>query len=113
MLLGGFLGWHRCWRERRGPTLGKRNVALIIEERNLAAFVLDPRHHASAGKCGVADRVCVEIGVGSTKLDIYDDKIGDVLHVFANALFGQALGSSVADQDVASDATRNLVMDMA
>jgi len=36
----------------------------------------------------------------------------DVLHVFTNALLCQALRGSVVDEDVASDATRNLVVDV-
>jgi hypothetical protein len=35
-----------------------------------------------------------------------------VLHVITNALLCQALGGSVVDEDIASDATRNLVVDV-
>jgi hypothetical protein len=35
-----------------------------------------------------------------------------VLHVFTDALLCQAFGGSVVDEDIASDATRNLVMDV-
>lgn len=36
----------------------------------------------------------------------------DVLHVFANALLREALGCSIVYDDVASDAARNLVVDV-
>lgn len=36
----------------------------------------------------------------------------DVLHVFTNALLCQALGRSIVDEDIASDATRDLVVDV-
>ena len=61
--------------ERRRPTLGQGNITFVVEEPDLAAFVLNPRHHACAGKCRVADRVCVEVGVGSMELDVNDDKV--------------------------------------
>jgi hypothetical protein len=112
-LLGRFLGSHRCWNERRAPELGKCNIALIFEVPDLAAFVLQPRHHASASKRRVTDGVRVDIGVGSKKSDVNDDELVDVVHILADSLFGQAFGGGVANQDVASDATCELLVDVA
>jgi hypothetical protein len=46
------------------------------------------------------------------ELDVNDDKIRDVLHVFTDALLCQAFGNSIVDQDVARDPARNLVGDV-
>jgi hypothetical protein len=112
-LLGLSLGSHRRRHEGRSSTLRQCNVAFVVEEPDLAAPVLRPRHHAGTGKCGVADRVGVKVGVRSVELDINDDKVRDVLHVITKALLCQALGSSIADQNVAGDPTSHLVIDMA
>ena len=94
-------------------TRGQGNITLVVEEPDPAALVLRSRHHASASKRGVADRVCVEVGVESTELNIDDDKVGDVLHVVTQALLRQSLGDSVTNKDVASDATCDLVINVA
>jgi hypothetical protein len=112
-LLGRFPGRHRCWNERRAPEPRECNIALIFEVPDFAAFVLHPRRHASASKRGVADGVRVDIGVGSTKPDVNDDKLVDVLHVLTDSLLGQAFRGGVADQNVASDATCELLVDVA
>jgi hypothetical protein len=111
-LLGLLFGSHRWQDERCRSALRQYNITLIIKEPDLATFVLHPRHHASAGECGVADRVGVEVGIRSMELDINDDKMGDVLHVVTKALLRQAFGGNVTDQDIASDATSNLVVDV-
>lgn len=111
-LLSLLFGNHRCRHERCTPTLGQCNVALIIKEPDLATLVLASRHHASASKCGVADRVRVNVGVRSVELDVYDDQVRDVLHVDTDALLSQALRDSVADQDVASNAASDFVIDV-
>jgi len=111
-LLGLLFGSHRWQNKRRRSALRQYNITLVVEEPDLAALILYPRHHASAGECGVADRVGVEVGVRSMKLDINDDKMGDVLHVVTKALLRQAFRGSITDQDVASDTTGNLVVDV-
>jgi hypothetical protein len=111
-LLGLLFGSHRRRHERLRHTLRQGNIAFVVEEPDLAALVLHPRHHAGAGERSVADRIGVDVGVGFTELDIDDDKMRDVLHVFTNALLCQAFGGSVVDDDVASDATRDLVVDV-
>ena len=75
LVLGSYQG-QRCH-----PALGYRNITFIVEEPDLAALVLHPRHHARARKRGVADRVCVEVSVVTTELDIDNDEIRDMLHV--------------------------------
>ena len=111
-LLRFLFGSHRLWHERLRPTLREGNITFVIKEPDPAALVLHPRHHAGAGERGVADRVGVDVGVTSMELDVDDDKIRDVFHVFTDALLCQAFRSSVVDQDIASDATRNLVVDV-
>lgn len=98
--------------ERLSLALGQGDIAFVVEEPDPASFVLHPRHHAGAGERGVADRVGVDVGVTSMELDVNDDKIRDVLHVFTDALLCQAFRSSIVDQDIASDATGNLVVDV-
>lgn len=111
-LLGLLFRSHRRRHERLRLTVGQGDITFVLEEPDLAALVLNSRHHAGAGERGVANRVGVDVGISSLELDVNDDKIRDVLHVFTDALLCQALRSSVVDQDVASDATRNLVVDV-
>jgi hypothetical protein len=92
--------------------LRQRNVALVFKKPDLAASVLQTRHHASTSKSGVADGVCVHVGIDSAHLDVDDDKVGDVLHVITNALLGQTFRGGVANQDVAGDATSDFVVDV-
>ena len=98
--------------ERLSLALGQGNITFVVEEPDPAALVLHPRHHAGAGERGVADRVGINVGVDSMELDVNDNKIRDVLHVFTDALLCQAFGNSIVDQDVASDPARNLVGDV-
>jgi hypothetical protein len=89
-------------------TLRQRNVALVREEVD-AAFVRVAGDHAGARGDGVADRVGVHASVRSAPLYLDDDKVGDVLHVAADALLVESIVRGIADQEVACGASGHFV----
>lgn len=110
----GFLG--------RGMSIGERildlaqrqrDVAFVTEELDLATLVLGAGHHASTGEEGVVDRVRVDVSMASGELDVDDDEVIDVLHVFANATFAESSSHGVVDHEIACGASSDLVGDVA